>query len=132
MDLSGLQMAPPKVPVQQEKKALMATARTVQSFRCLGRLECCLPPSFKEKGAAGTKWFSPAFRALYWKEFTVFAAFQQHFSKLIEEQARAERSAMESIHGLHRPDLRRPQASVCYSHPCAGCLGRWELHEQHA
>jgi hypothetical protein len=30
-------------------------------------LECCLPPSFKEKGALGTICVCPAFRPLYWK-----------------------------------------------------------------
>jgi hypothetical protein len=29
-------------------------ARTVQSFFCLGRFECCLPASLKGKGAVGT------------------------------------------------------------------------------
>ena len=33
-------------------------ARTVQSFRRLGRLECCLPPSFKRKGAGYDMGFS--------------------------------------------------------------------------
>ena len=60
--------------------------RTVQSFFCLGRFECCLPPSLKEKGAASTRCVSPAFRPLYWKAFTSSgsraSAFLQRFVSL--------------------------------------------------
>jgi hypothetical protein len=43
----------------------------VQSLRCLGRLDCCLPPLFKRKGAVGTIWVCPAFRASSFSSLSV-------------------------------------------------------------
>ena len=74
-------------------------ARTVQSFCCLCRLQCC-PPSSNEKGALGTTWFSPVFRPLYWKVlnrlslprgvmvFASFASFFQRFSRVLSGHGR--------------------------------------------
>jgi hypothetical protein len=41
--------------------------RVAQPTPCLGRLEFCLPPSFKEKGALGAICIAPAFRPVCWK-----------------------------------------------------------------
>ena len=60
--------------------------RTVQSFFCLGRFECCLPPSLKEKGCEHAMRFSslPTFvlegvHQLWLPSVSVFAAFRPSF-----------------------------------------------------
>src|ERR1700741_1973812 len=87
--------------------------RTVQSFFCLGRFECCLPPSLKEKGAASTRCVSPAFRPLYWKAFTSSgsraSAFLQRFVHRFCSVSAAFHQSFETVqspsHGLGWPCL---------------------------
>jgi hypothetical protein len=90
--------------------------RTVQSFFCLVRFECCLPPSLKESEHAMRFSGLPTFvlegvHQLWLPSVSVFASFRQHFTRGFETvQSRLARLSLNVKILVTLPDRQRCSA----------------------